>query len=278
MRVMENGVLAPSQLYFHTPSEEAKGAFFYPICAGDYLCDGQYAVSRSNYDSFLLIYVKRGSGYFEIHGRRTTVSQGAFLLINCYEPHCYGTHDGWHIDWMHFDGVTAMRYYEIIRARGNECIYPSKEQLRGYALETMTQTFHGGTPAGDAALSQQITNLLMLLLTHGEDRQKGKEQIREVLQYISNHLNGPLDLQELAKKASFSPYYLIRVFKKETGRTPHEYIVNARIGMAKFYLKTTAIPIEQVAARCGFTYPSSFCTAFKRVTQTTPKEYREQRS
>ena len=54
----------------------------------------------------------------------------------------------------------------------------------------------------------------------------------------------------------------------------HEYLVNARVNAAKFYLKTTAYPNKEIAYRCGFSSESSFCTVFKRVAGLTPQAYR----
>jgi len=71
-----------------------------------------------------------------------------------------------------------------------------------------------------------------------------------------------------------SPYHFCRVFKQKTGFTPHQYLLNARVNAAKFFLKTTDLPNKSIIVRCGFNSESGFCTVFKRLTGRTPRQYR----
>lgn len=118
MNVSEPGVLRDSAAYFHTCSALAKKMFFYPLCTGRYRCDGTYRVERTHYDSFLVMYVARGSGYWSSGGQEIPVPEGSLLFLDCYRPHCYGTRSGWEIYWLHFDGVLARPYFEAFAADG----------------------------------------------------------------------------------------------------------------------------------------------------------------
>lgn len=114
MKIRERGVLAESEIYFHTPSEMARRMFFYLRCTGRYLCDETYAVQRQSYNSFLILYVVRGQGYCYVDDARVPLSAGHFALLDCYRPHRYGTDTGWEILWIHYDGVLARDYYEAV--------------------------------------------------------------------------------------------------------------------------------------------------------------------
>ena len=82
-------------------------------------------------------------------------------------------------------------------------------------------------------------------------------------------------MEMLSEKACLSPFYFTRVFTKETGMTPYQYLLSTRISAAKFLLKSTSVSIKEIACRCGFTSSSGFCTAFKKWENLTPKEYRD---
>ena len=102
-------------------------------------------------------------------------------------------------------------------------------------------------------------------------------RVEEVLSFINEHIDQPLTLESLAQRVSLSSFYFSRVFKRETGYTLREYLLNTRINAARFYLRTTHLSLKEIACRCGYGSDSTFCTTFKRITGMTPLEYRNQR-
>ena len=275
MKIKEQGVLPSSEVYFHTASETARSLFFYLRCTGRYQCDETYAIRRQSYDSYLLLYVVSGSGYVMLDGRRTPLGEGTLTLLNCYQPHAYGTDTGWDILWAHFDGVQARAYYEAIAQSHSLCVLLPDPYRAMRSLEKIFRMYHHERRASEALIHQYLTAVLTSLMTATERENEGSGvDMEEVLTYITQNLEQPLTLAELARRAALSPFYFSRVFKRETGYTPHEYLVNARVNAAKFYLKTTAHSNKEISYRCGFSSESSFCTVFKRVTGQTPQAYR----
>ena len=277
MKVNAQGVLETSNIYFHTPSELARTMFFYPVCTGHYFCDRTYIVRRQSYNSYLVLLVLKGKGYVEQGGRRILLAEGSIALLDCYKDHCYGTETGWEIIWCHFDGVLSRRFYDAI-AQENNCIvtlqnpYPAQR-----SLEKIYAKFHETGKAMEASISKYITIVLTELLASANNDTSEKSQTtttENILAYIAENISQQLTLDHLAQKAALSPFYFTRVFKKETGYTPHEYIIFARINAAKYYLKTSSLPIKEVSINCGFASECTFCTTFKRVVGTTPLLYR----
>lgn len=276
MKIREKGVLPSSEVYFHTASETAKTLFFHIRCTGRYQCDSDYAIHRQSYNSYLLLYVVSGCGYVMLDGRRTPIGEGTLTLLDCYQPHQYGTEKGWDILWAHFDGTQAQPYYNAIVQGHTQTVLLPDPYRAMRSLEKIFRMYHHERRASEAMINQYIVVLLTELLINGAERESdGLSAImEESLTYITQNLDRPLTLEELARRAALSPFYFSRVFKRETGYTPHEYLVNARVNAAKFYLKTTAHSNKDISYRCGFTSESSFCTVFKRVTGITPQTYR----
>lgn len=88
-----------------------------------------------------------------------------------------------------------------------------------------------------------------------------------------------LTLANLAKELVISPYHLHRVFKRLTGVTPAEYILQKRLDKAMAALKADrSRTITEIAFGVGFNSISHFSTVFQRMTGQTPSQYREQTS
>ncbi len=96
-------------------------------------------------------------------------------------------------------------------------------------------------------------------------------QLKLVTDYINDHLDQELSLEELAAIAQLSTYHFCRSFKRSTGFTPHQYVIRQRVERAKLLLKDGKMGISEVALACGFTHQSHLNRHFKRLTGVTPK-------
>jgi AraC family transcriptional regulator len=99
-------------------------------------------------------------------------------------------------------------------------------------------------------------------------------RIRRVLDHIEAHLAEPLTLEGLAAVAAMSPFHFAKVFKAQVGEPPHKYWAGKRVERAKALLRTTRLPIAEIAWRVGWENPSNFAQAFKAATGTTPGAWR----
>lgn len=272
------GVLETSDLYFHTHSTQAKSMYFYPLCTGHYFCDKTYTVERQCYNSFLIIYVRKGNGFVEQNGRHVPLHEGSLVFIDCYKPHLYYTKSGWEIYWVHFDGTLARQYYEVA-TRGGIVLTPQNPYNAEHSICKIFEGYHGQVKVNEVVISKRITDLLTELILCANKivtEDSHVNVIDEILAYISENANKSLPLEQLAKRASLSTFYFTRVFKKETGFTPHEYIIRVRIELAKFLLTSTDALIKEIAFRSGFDNECSFCTSFKKATGTTPLKFRDE--
>lgn len=278
MRPIDIGCTEKSEVYFYTSGEMAKQTFFYPLCVGHYFCTPKYHVQRKNYNSFLLMYVKKGEGYLTVEKKNYQFRKEDVVLVDCYKPHIYGTTKDSELLWFHFDGSTSRSYVELIA--GNSGPVCSVRDLTSFEkdLNRLILMVSSGPAVNDALCSYYIVKILtdLVLCSLGTLKEKNTHSVVEdTISYIKNNICEPLTLEELAGKVNLSPFYFTRLFKKETGHTPHEYIILSRIDIAKFYLKSTTYSIKEICFNSGFSSESSFCTTFRKMCGMTPSEYRE---
>lgn len=279
MRSTEPGVLENSDYYLYTPSTQAARTFFYPVCTGYFRYAPGYCLKRNSYDSFLIMYIKKGCCTVRLGNQTHTAREGQIVVLDCYKPHSYYTDSGWESLWLHFDGPVAREYFQMITADSGPILHLKDHYKFDKYLNKIYQLFRENASIKEALISQYITNVLTALLVARESHSGSPVQseiIEETAAYMSEHLTEPLTLEQLASRASLSPYYFTRLFKKETGFTPHEYLIAIRINAAKFLLKNApATSIKEVCFRTGFSNESSFCTTFKKWVGATPSEYRQ---
>jgi len=102
-------------------------------------------------------------------------------------------------------------------------------------------------------------------------------QIAQAIRFIRSHVEDGISVKDVLRAVPISRRALERAFLRNVGHTIHDEIIRCRIDRAKHLLHETDMPLPDISARCGFTYPSKLNTVFKRVAGMTPGQYRRHR-
>ena len=271
-----------SDFFIYTPSMMARHALLYPLRVGHFHYQAGYRQSRRSFDSFLVMTIIRGTATITVSSGTFTARSGQFVLIDCYAPHAYSFPTDSEVLWLHFDGVNARGYFDLITQRSpiitlRDATYATTRLNRLYHIFEQSQSITEPT------LAKLITDVLTAcaiaastVSSDGRDDAPQSAVFEDVLAYITAHLSEPLSIQELAAQAFMSEYHFIRAFKKNVGYTPHVYIMDARVNAAKYMLANSDASLQRICADCGFSAPSALCAAFKRSTGVTPMQFRQQ--
>ena len=71
-----------------------------------------------------------------------------------------------------------------------------------------------------------------------------------------------------------NPVYINRVFKKNSGVSLHNFLVNYRVNMAMEILRSSSIPVKEITSMVGFSDIPHFIKTFKKITGISPSKYR----
>ncbi|HEX9026785.1 MAG TPA: AraC family transcriptional regulator [Clostridium sp.] len=105
-----------------------------------------------------------------------------------------------------------------------------------------------------------------------EDALKYDKQIEKILKYINSNLCTDLSIEFLSQKFYISKYYLMHKFKKETGYTLHNYVIQKRLLMAKDLI-LNGENVTKTYIQCGFNDYSCFLRSFKNIFHKSPSEF-----
>jgi len=92
--------------------------------------------------------------------------------------------------------------------------------------------------------------------------------------YIHANLQSDLSISELARIAKLSQSHFLRAFRRTVGLSPHRYVLDCRLKLAKHLIITTNLPLSDIALRVGFSSHSHLTSSMRRYCNITPSELR----
>lgn len=97
---------------------------------------------------------------------------------------------------------------------------------------------------------------------------------RQLTTHIQDHLHDLEGIRQLARKAGYTRSHFSRLFREHTGLSPQEYIIRARLALAKELLRGTTLTVSDIAMRAGYGDVFQLSKQFKQRTRLSPRQYR----
>lgn len=276
----------------------------------------QYAISDHAHDFFEMVYVRRGRGAHTIEGEKYLVRAGDLYTIHPGEAHRYLPEAGSvlriiNVCWQpslvreilraqgNALGPASLPYIEpLLKPRSR---FRHRLHLTGSTafrveglLDEMQRELEtvkaGGSVEGCHSLLRHLFCALLILLSRawqeeesranatGRASQHGlqRELVARALTYLEKHATEPIRLEEVASHVALSPSRLSHLFKRETGRSVIEYLHELRLERAQSALAQSGLPVQQIAADCGFGDLRFFHRVFRRHFGCSPQQWRTQ--
>jgi transcriptional regulator GlxA family with amidase domain len=101
-----------------------------------------------------------------------------------------------------------------------------------------------------------------------------REPLRELQRWMADHPGADLSVRALARRAAMSPRNFARVFTREVGVTPGQFVQSSRVEAARRRLEESADGVDSIASECGFGTRESMRRAFLRTIRVPPSAYR----
>ncbi|MGO4497180.1 response regulator [Paenibacillus sp. 2RAB27] len=183
--------------------------------------------------------------------------------------------------------LNSWKQIEGLDAKGLKLFYQSFLQMLLYSLQQnglkADQIFTDHlSPDRALTVTKSINDLqnwvmevLDITFLQMQDEGGNESFVDRIKQYITSHIDQPLSRQYIADYIGLSPDYLVKLFKKETGISISDYIVQERIHIAKELLAHSDLPVSSIAQAVGYSNFAYFSTTFKKEMTMTPQDYRK---
>lgn len=263
----------------------SKADLIYVQEVGDFYSGRNYYTDREGLDSFLIKLTLSGGGVLEYGGKEYRLSAGQFFWIDCQNPQRYYTDPKigrWHVIWVHFRGANARAYYEIFQSvNEGSPVGTLPAQSNG---EELVKALIGrydrsdSTVDNDIAASAQLTQLLAYCIQAASGQEEDRpmpEAVQQIRDYLVANYKENIRLDTLSQQFSISKYHLQRMFKKYIGQSPLEFLTGVRMTRAKELLRTTDMPVSDIAYEIGLENASYFVSKFRAQEDITPHKYRK---
>lgn len=181
------------------------------------------------------------------------------------------------IDREHFEAQLAS-YGEYAPSTFHYCTFlPGPELI--VLLRTFMDECEAGLPGREAllaAMGLRISHSLIraaLKVTARPSPGGVRLEIHRAIQYLHDHFDERLTVADLANVAGISPPHFTRLFRRETGQSPLNYLIRVRIQRSRMLLRAGTDTVTSVALKCGFATPSHFTDCFRKQCGVSPSDY-----
>jgi len=234
-------------------------------------------------EALQILLVPEGGGWLETSSRgRQKILAGSVVFLMPGEWHRYrpDRKTGWSEHWVELDGWVVRSLIEggVLTAR--QCLF---QKLATAGMEEHFEMLHPLVSGRRSYAVSELAHIAHRLLGHyAELPNAGKAQSRllALVRRAENQLSAPhgakVDLEALARKLGVGYSYFRRVFREQTGLSPWQYLLNARLARAKRLLASSEETLAAVAEATGFGSAFHFSAAFKKAHRLSPSTWRKQ--
>ena len=236
-------------------------------------------------DEMVVIFCVAGSGFVSCHQTQRKVATGQAAILPPRVGHSYLASQAkpWTIYWAHAKGTMVNEWVSILACNGWPTVLPVAD------CPSFVAAFRGIIHVMEAGCSHHAmvsaAGLFAGLLGHlmanqicpvpqAVPSESAVSRLSRVIRAIDREPAQTLSVSQLAESAQLSPSHFSALFRQKTGHSVLNYVIRRRLILAGQLLRSTDLPIKQIAFRCGYEDPLYFSRAFCRVMGVSPSQHR----
>ncbi|MCC7300545.1 MAG: helix-turn-helix transcriptional regulator [Verrucomicrobia bacterium] len=242
----------------------------------------QEALQNRSHHRFVLAFNLQTRGHVNLNHLSLPFSPGQALLIHPYQFHHFSQLASAKLLWLFC--TFELHNDQSLEPLRNRILEVSRRSIK--ARNALLEEWHlcsDITPDSELQDTQLQVALARLLICLKQDRQASAEDLppeasdsflRTINRLMTEWRGKTMVVADLAKALSLSESRLRAVFRETAGIPLGSYIQNYRLNRAMSLLRTTTLPVGDVAEESGFGSPQAFSRIFRKETGLTPRNYR----
>ncbi len=253
-------------------NNESKKTARFHIC-GITFPDKHYTISRQSSTVSCIEYIEKGTGTVNIGNETFHPSEGdSYFLQSGYNQHYYSDAEApWQKYFINFSGPLAEALTSIY---GLDGIFHFKGlNLKNELCRIIELSKESGVDCSDK-ITIILHEIFLKLHNHVYLAVHRDDVAEEMRFFLDSRIEAPFRMHDLCRHVSKSESRAIKIFKKEYGVTPYQYVLGKKISQAKELLKNTNLSVKEIAARLSFADAYYFSNVFKQKRGVSPTEYR----
>jgi AraC-like DNA-binding protein len=256
----------------------------------------QEDVATHDHNFFELVYVMGGSTLHTLNGVSGSLGLGDYFIVDYGSVHCYEQSKDLTLinclflpeiiddtlkgcrsfeELLH---VCLLRYYKLYFGKTSVNRIFHDDNGRIIQLLTGMMREYEEKKVGYAEIFRsRLLEILILTMRNVVDNNLNtkNDTILEIIQYINSNYSTQTLLSKYCELYHYSPQYISRKFKQETGFTVSEYLQKVRIEKSCELLAGSDMSVADVAESVGYSDLKFFNNLFKRMIKMSPREYRK---
>ncbi|WP_177245757.1 AraC family transcriptional regulator [Paenibacillus sp. BC26] len=238
-------------------------------------------------DHYLYVFVRHGRGIFRLNDTTYELKENDSFLLFPQQLGYYQAdqHDPWSYMWIGFN-VTKSDSKAQFAGLTPECPVITHSSSAAIVAHFQQLFEIQGSPAYTeflvTGLIYQLFANVMRDTAHREPISRSSSTadvyIAKAIQFITDNYAEPLTVPIVADQLGLERSYFTKMFKGHAGISPHAFLMQIRMNKATDLLSKTNLSIAHIAYSTGFNNINYFSSAFTRLFQITPSDYRKQRT
>ena len=241
----------------------------------------QYYSNENVRPDFCLQYVISGQGEYFVNNKLHLLKTGDLFLLPKNKPHYYKANpqNPYSYYWIHFQGTGVENFFKLISlSEENPVLNIGDSQKIKNIFKEIINISRYLKPNHNLkliGLGYQLLFEISKALVPDNASEIFDARIEDIVNYIAENFQNKITLDDLSRMSHLSREYMISLFKKKIGTSPHQYILNYRISYA-CNLFQRGYTVSQAYKECGFSELTNFSVRFKQVMGVSPAEYKKQ--
>jgi AraC-like DNA-binding protein len=248
------------------------------VRAGKVSAGPDYSIVRDRHIGQDILYCLSGSGIVQTLDYRLNIGAGQLAWIANEYPHAHHADrkDPWTLLWFRLDGPNPIALREKLFGDAEPLVSVPESMLLQAWFDRLFLSMRGSGTGLDLRLNQLVGEFLAIvdLAVRGDMRGDLPETLNMALLAMRGALDHAWDSEALSALTKHSPSHIRRLFRKHLRTSPHQWLLRERLMHAQTLIADSAMPMVEIAEKCGFCDVYHFSREFKRSIGTPPAAWR----